>query len=241
MKKRSFLVAFLLILSVVTVSSAVGTDYHGWGLNPGLVVKTDSAISYYIWQRTEESGYDASYQFVIASRDVEEFTGWHTTCIGASWAQKIELPKPVPPPVVVVTPTPKPVAPIPPPPPKVIVPPPAKVQPVFPSVFFNVNKSNLDASQIKTLDGIGDYLAKNSDVKVLILGHSDSKGSQIANEKISEKRAKTVRSYLHDKFKIADERMAIKAYGADRPISPNDTEEGRRKNRRVEIMIVFFK
>jgi outer membrane protein OmpA-like peptidoglycan-associated protein len=137
--------------------------------------------------------------------------------------------KPAPPP-----PPPKP-APAPPPPP----PPPApKPAPVFENIYFHENKTNIDPLAAKALDRDGEMLKENPNIKVEIGGHTDSLGSEKANQKISEKRAESVKKYLMDKFNISGDRMVVKGYGSSKPIADNGTKEGRAKNRRVEIRII---
>ena len=81
-------------------------------------------------------------------------------------------------------------------------------------------------------------LKDNPRVKVEIGGHTDSTGSDKANQKISEKRAQSAKKYIQDKFNIPDDRMMVKGYGSKKPIADNKTKEGRAKNRRVEFRII---
>ena len=81
-------------------------------------------------------------------------------------------------------------------------------------------------------------LRENPQIKVEIGGHTDAAGPEKANQKISEKRAQSVKKYLMDKFGIADNRMVIKGYGSTKPIADNKTIEGRSKNRRVELRAI---
>ena len=140
-----------------------------------------------------------------------------------------EKPAPPPPPPA---PTPPPPAPAPPPPP------PPKPAPVFESIYFNENKTNIDPVAAKALDRDGAMLKENPDIKVEIGGHTDSLGSEKANQKMSEKRAESVKKYLMDKFNIPGDRMIVKGYGSKKPIADNGTKEGRAKNRRVELKII---
>ena len=78
----------------------------------------------------------------------------------------------------------------------------------------------------------------NPGVRVEIGGHTDNRGSEQANVRISEKRALSVKKYLEDKFNIPGDRMVIKAYGSSKPIADDSTPEGRAKNRRVEIRVL---
>jgi len=81
-------------------------------------------------------------------------------------------------------------------------------------------------------------LKENPQIKVMIEGHTDSVGTDKVNQIISEKRAQSAKKYIRDKFDIPDHRMAVKGYGATKPVADNRTKEGRAKNRRVEFRIV---
>ena len=139
-----------------------------------------------------------------------------------------EPPKPAPPP------PPEPPKPAPPPPP----PPPPKPVPVFENVYFNENKTNIDPVAAKALDRDGMTLKDNPDIKVEIGGHTDAVGSEIAKQKISEKRAESGKKYIMDKFNIPGDRMMIKGFGSQKPIADNKSKEGRAKNRRVEFRVI---
>jgi len=145
-----------------------------------------------------------------------------------------EKPAPPPPP----PPPPAPAPPAPPPPPKPAPPPPPKAAPVFENAYFNESKTNIDPLAAKALDRDGQMLKENPGIKVEIGGHTDAVGSQVARQKISEKRAESAKKYLMDKFNIAGDRMMVKGYGSTKPIADNSTKEGRAKNRRVEIRVV---
>jgi len=147
-----------------------------------------------------------------------------------------EKPAPPPPaPAPAPPPPPPPPAPAPAPPP----PPPApKPAPVFENVYFNENKTNIDPVAAKALDRDGMILKDNPNIKVEIGGHTDAVGSEIARQKISEKRAESAKKYLMDKFNISGDRMIVKGYGSQKPIADNKSKEGRAKNRRVEFRVL---
>ncbi len=67
-----------------------------------------------------------------------------------------------------------------------------------------------------------------------IQGHTDSVGDRNYNQKLSERRAETVKAYLV-LYGIDVSRMTVRGFGPDRPVAENDTEEGRALNRRVEL------
>jgi OOP family OmpA-OmpF porin len=104
-------------------------------------------------------------------------------------------------------------------------------------VEFAFNSSNLTPEATKTLDELGKALTSN-DLKVycfIIEGHTDSVGSDSYNLKLSQERAQSVVRYLTKKFEIDPQRLQAVGVGKASPIASNDTDEGRQKNRRVQI------
>jgi len=107
------------------------------------------------------------------------------------------------------------------------------------TIYFEFNKTDLEKKYIEKLDAIKNILKKHGDSKSVIIeveGHTDSKGSSKYNKKLSMQRAKTVVEKLF-KEGIPKDRFVIRGFGKEYPISKNDTEEGRKKNRRVVIKI----
>ena len=143
---------------------------------------------------------------------------------------------PAPAPSPAPVPAPAPQAPTPPATPAPS-PPPAPGEVTFDSIYFDVNKTNINPGAAKSLDRNGMLLKDNPRIQVEIAGHTDSTGSEEANLAISEKRALSVKKYLQDKYNIPDNRMTIKGYGSSKPVADNNTQEGRSKNRRVEFII----
>ena len=85
------------------------------------------------------------------------------------------------------------------------------------------------------LNAVGKVLKENPDSYVVLTGHTDSKGGDEVNLALSHKRVEAIGAYLAEKFDISPSRVEMFWYGSAAPISTNDTAEGRRKNRRVEI------
>ena len=142
------------------------------------------------------------------------------------------------PPAAAPPPSPSPAPPAPAPPPPSPPPPAPTAPPEFGPVYFEPNKTNITPAAAKELDRDGMILKENPDIKVEIAGHTDTSGSEKANQVISEKRAQSVKKYLEDKFNIPENRMVVKGYGGTKPIADNSTLEGRAKNRRVEFRII---
>ena len=103
-------------------------------------------------------------------------------------------------------------------------------------VTFQPNAAKLTAEGKGTLDGVAETLKGQEDLKVEIAGHTDSVGSEAYNTLLSQQRADSVRTYLTGKG-IDAKRMTAVGYGEAEPVASNDTEEGRRNNRRVEFRI----
>ena len=104
------------------------------------------------------------------------------------------------------------------------------------NLFFKTNESTLQPASENELLRVVDILTQHP-YHIEIGGHTDNIGSDAVNQRLSEARAKSVRDYLVANG-IAPERLKIKGYGKSRPITTNDTEEGRMKNRRVEITFI---
>ncbi len=102
-------------------------------------------------------------------------------------------------------------------------------------VNFENDKATLRPQAIAKLDEAAATLKEWGDVKVEVAGHTDSRASDGYNLSLSLRRAESVRDYLIGKG-IAAERLFVKAYGESSPVADNETEEGRLKNRRVELV-----
>jgi OOP family OmpA-OmpF porin len=107
---------------------------------------------------------------------------------------------------------------------------------VLRGVNFEFDKSRLTANARGILDGVGDSLIKAPDIKVELGGHTDGKGTDEYNQRLSERRAESVRQYLVGKG-VEPTRMTAVGYGESRPVADNETEEGRELNRRVELKV----
>lgn len=104
-------------------------------------------------------------------------------------------------------------------------------------VTFDVDSYALKPEFRETLDKIAASLNKYPESLVDVYGHTDSTGSNEYNQTLSENRARTVASYLTMQG-VAGARIRSQGFGETMPVTGNDTEEGRSRNRRVEIKIV---
>ncbi|MFC1845111.1 OmpA family protein [Thermodesulfobacteriota bacterium] len=103
-------------------------------------------------------------------------------------------------------------------------------------IYFDFNKSELKPESEPALNEIAKLITGNPSLKVFIVGHTDNAGSVDYNMKLSQARADAVVKALTTKYKINPQ--SLKAYGVGQlaPVAPNNTEEGRAKNRRVELV-----
>ena len=103
-------------------------------------------------------------------------------------------------------------------------------------VTFAFDSSNLTSVAKTNLDKLSQILINNPDTNINIYGHTDSKGSDEYNQKLSERRANSVKAYLAGKG-IASSRLFALGEGESMPVATNDTDAGRAQNRRVEFAI----
>lgn len=103
-------------------------------------------------------------------------------------------------------------------------------------ISFRAGSAELVPSSLATLDRTIEGLKKNAKAKVEIEGHTSSEGGEEFNQKLSENRASSVRDYMVRKG-ISKDRVTAVGYGYSRPKASNDTEEGRRQNRRIEVRV----
>ena len=103
-------------------------------------------------------------------------------------------------------------------------------------VYFNLGESLVLRESYEQLDQLAAYLKAHPGLKISIEGHTDNQGDPAANRKLSLERAFNVRKYLVEKG-VEGNRIRFKGYGSSRPVSANDTEENRSRNRRVEYKI----
>jgi len=109
---------------------------------------------------------------------------------------------------------------------------------VLNNIFFDFDKATITKASTAELENLAKLLIEYPSLKIEISGHTDDKGSDAYNQRLSENRAKAVVDYLVNKKGIEASRLSYKGYGETAPIAPNDTEEGRQMNRRTEFKIV---
>jgi len=108
---------------------------------------------------------------------------------------------------------------------------------ILKNIFFDFASAKLlDESKVE-LQQLNQFLRDNPDVKIQITGHTDNIGRQTYNLELSRDRARAVANYLLSEG-IPMSRVSYRGLGASEPVAGNDTEEGRTKNRRTELLIV---
>jgi OOP family OmpA-OmpF porin len=102
---------------------------------------------------------------------------------------------------------------------------------------FDFNKSDIRSDFKSELDEVGKFLQNNPDAYVLLVGYTDSIGSEEFNLGLSNRRADSAANYLMANHNINRDRIVVNYYGETNPVAGNDTDDGRARNRRVEIAV----
>lgn len=110
---------------------------------------------------------------------------------------------------------------------------------VLNNIFFETGKATLSAQSRVELEKAVDLMKTNPSMIIEVGGHTDNVGDDALNMKLSHDRARSVMDYL-TKAGIPAARMQAKGYGELNPVATNDTDEGRKANRRTEFIIVEF-
>ena len=105
-------------------------------------------------------------------------------------------------------------------------------------VHFATGKARILRNSFELLSQIGDAIKTAKLKKVLIEGHTDSRGSDSYNMRLSQRRANAVRKHLIDKAGVDEEVLEAVGFGETRPIASNRSKKGRAQNRRVEFKII---
>lgn len=129
------------------------------------------------------------------------------------------------------------VPPPPPPPPPAPVPVGTVIDRMTLRVNFDFDKSNIRKEDVADLEKAVAFVKKYPDSKVSVEGHTDSRGTDKYNLKLSQRRADAVKKYLVDKGEKGDRITAV-GKGEAYPIADNKTDKGRFENRRVEVLII---
>ena len=103
-------------------------------------------------------------------------------------------------------------------------------------IYFDTNKTDVKPESKPTLDEVGKLLANDATLKLKVVGHTDNVGTAEYNNDLSMRRAQSVVQALVTTYSVAAERLTPFGAGFTQPVASNDTEDGRAKNRRVELV-----
>ncbi|MFB6248945.1 MAG: OmpA family protein [Salinibacter sp.] len=103
-------------------------------------------------------------------------------------------------------------------------------------LLFDFDSAALRSNAEQNLAELTESMKDFEETKILIVGHTDSKGSTDYNQRLSERRAESAADYLNQQG-LDSSRLLTSGKGESEPVAPNDTEEGRQQNRRVEVAI----
>jgi len=106
----------------------------------------------------------------------------------------------------------------------------------MPDVLFKLNSASLTSDARERLAKVAGVLIAYPDIQVEVDGYTDNTGSAGYNQQLSQQRAETVRSYLVQQG-VPSGSVAAKGFGPNDPIASNDSSEGRRQNRRVNLVV----
>ena len=178
-----------------------------------------------------------SRHLIVPGRTKNGATSDYELSLGITYRFGKPKPKPVPlpPPVIRIVEAPKP--PPPPPPPVVVEPPKPPVIEELAGIGFERDSAKIDVYSAPILERAFKLLEENPTLSVEIAGHTSSEGNADRNLELSLRRAEAVKLYLV-KRGIASSRILTVGHGVQIPIADNATDEGRRKNRRIEFRVL---
>ena len=103
-------------------------------------------------------------------------------------------------------------------------------------IHFEYGKDNLTPSSFPTLDRLASIANRCNDIRLIVEGHTDSIGQRADNEDLSLRRAASVINYLVSAGVPRDKLDAV-GFGEEKPVAPNNSDENRAKNRRIEFTV----
>lgn len=112
-----------------------------------------------------------------------------------------------------------------------------KVKRAMETLEFDFGSDVIRSSSTDALDLVAELLMQNHNWRLKLSGHTDNVSTLKYNMNLSKKRVESIKKYLVKKG-VSPDHVVLKWYGPSKPIAPNDTEEGRQKNRRVEFLII---
>jgi len=112
---------------------------------------------------------------------------------------------------------------------------------VFESLEFSSNSYKMRSNIKPQLDELVQFLTNYPMLQLIVEGHTDSDGDERDNQVLSERRARNITEYLMEKGGFEPGRIIARGYGESRPLVPNDTDEHKKQNRRVEFKLILDK
>lgn len=104
-------------------------------------------------------------------------------------------------------------------------------------IQFETGKASIKPESVKILEQMAAYLNANKSIKVYIVGHTDNEGSLDLNMNLSEQRAIAVVTFLQENFKVQSGQLLARGVGPLSPLASNSNENGKKLNRRVEMVL----
>lgn len=104
-------------------------------------------------------------------------------------------------------------------------------------ISFNVGRSEIESHNFGLIAKVQKAISIFPDAKLVVEGHTDAFGSDTSNLALSQKRAESVRQYLIANMNVSSSNISAVGYGESNPVANNETPEGRKKNRRIDIVI----
>jgi OOP family OmpA-OmpF porin len=104
-------------------------------------------------------------------------------------------------------------------------------------IQFEINQDEIERQEQERLEVVGTFLQKYPETSAVIEGHTDNVGDDADNLQLSQRRAESVVDYLVSEYRIDRSRLVARGYGESRPIADNETEAGKRANRRIGAII----
>lgn len=104
---------------------------------------------------------------------------------------------------------------------------------------FDAGSARLSNIAKAKLDEVALKMKEDTDARALVIGYTDDRGSDAANQRMSERRAQAVKDYLVQRHGIDGSRITTEGRGSADPVASNETAEGRAQNRRAVVIITF--
>ena len=105
------------------------------------------------------------------------------------------------------------------------------------NILFDFDKTELSSADKAELDALAEFMKDKPKSYALLSGYTDNVGIEDYNEHLSQLRTEMVARYLAEKHGLDESRLVLHWHGSDNPVASNATEEGRAKNRRVEVAV----